>query len=78
MDWMVGKWVTHFFLPLSRLMDGNSGADKAPSLSSWSMRPDVTVLRPVLRPGCCGNVLPLRGNEFVLKPKITPKPIPTV
>lgn len=25
-------------------------------------------MRPVLSPGCCGSVLPLRGNEFVLKP----------
>lgn len=55
-------------IPLSRLMEGNSGADRAPSLSSWSIRPDATVLRPDLRPGCWGNVRPLRGNEFDLKP----------
>lgn len=55
-------------IPLSRLMEGNSGADSAPSLSSWSIRPDATVLRPDLRPGCWGNVRPLRGNEFDLKP----------
>lgn len=55
-------------LPRSRLMDGNSGAESAPSLSSWSIRPEATVLKPVLSPGCCGNVLPLRGKEFDLNP----------
>lgn len=55
-------------LPLSRLMEGSSGADSAPSLSSWSISPDATVLSPDLRPGCWGNVLPLLGNEFDLKP----------
>ena len=50
-------------------MEGSSGADSAPSLSSWSISPDATVLSPDLRPGCWGNVLPLRGNEFDLKPR---------
>lgn len=55
-------------------MEGNSGADSAPSLSSWSINPDATVLSPDLRPGCWGNVLPLRGNEFDLRPT-TDEPI---